>query len=522
VVAQLDFDTDMLHLLSEEEQMLFAQSLETLIGGESATEFINRIAPTEPPPWHIMPIIDVVEQARLRPVRVRIDMAPGHSKTTTLLRLIAWWLSPGKSPGDLCAYVTYSDEQARTKSQIAKEALERSGGFLDPQKDSDGHWITGAGGGLIAKGAGGGVTGKRIPGLLIYDDPYKDVSEARSEAINSRIIDRFKAVAFTRLQGGSIIVLHTRWAQDDLIGYIDRHLKWDRISVPALADEVGSATPGGSGDSRTGTDFLGRKLGEPAWPEKYPYELCLEKDGSRKICGHDGHLVEIRKTLGEHLWSALYQGKPRPLGTQIFHEPARYRLRIGPEGEPSEFAWTGKRGVISVDPAATAKTSADYSVIATVAMDGFGLDARMWIYDLVRLQCEIPDLVSRARRIQLQRRLLCAVEAVGGFKGVGQSMRMISARDTDGRQLGTLRVVDVNPGSRDKFTRAQPCAAAWNDGRIFVPIDTDWADGLIERMMRFTGMASGTEDDEIDAIGQAWNLLYRERGARPDQQQEAM
>jgi predicted phage terminase large subunit-like protein len=522
----LDFEPEWMDLLSEEEQSRLAICLNMLIGGESFAEFICRVDPEEPPPMHVMPIIDVMEQARLRPIRVAIDMGPGHAKTKTLLRGIAWWLS--KSPADLCAYVTYSDGQAREKSRISKEAFERSGGKLGD--GGDGNWHTPQGGGLIAKGSKGGLTGKRIPGLLVYDDPYKDAQEARSPAVNSMVIERFKGVAFTRLQGGSIIVLHTRWAMDDLIGYILKNLKWDHISIPTVCDEVGRSA-GGSGTEKSGVDRFGRHLGEVAWPEKYPYDLCLEPDKRsaiqvktdaskgvipkpvRKICGHDGHLVEIRKTIGEHMWAALYQGKPRPEGHAIFHEPARYDLKT--------FDWTGKRGVISIDPAATAKTSADYSAIAVLAMEGYGLDARMWLVNMIRLQVEIPELVSRARRLQLQTRLLVGIEAVSGFKGVGQALRAIAARDEHGRPLGTMRVLDVIPGSRDKFTRAQPVAAAWNDSRFLLPMTEgcDWVDPLIERFQRFTGVGGG-EDDEVDAVSQGWNLLYRERGRERMSQRE--
>ncbi len=514
----LDFDPAWVDLLSESEQESLATNLNMLIGGETLTEFICRIDPDEAPPRHLVPVIDVLEQARLRPVRVAIDMGPGHAKTKTLLRGIAWWLT--KSPADLCAYITHSDSQARDKSRIARESYERSGGKLD--RDGDSNWHTTQGGGLVARGSKGGLTGKRIPGLLVYDDPYKDAQEARSPAVNSMVIERFKGVAFTRLQGGSIIVLHTRWAMDDLIGYILKHLKWDHISIPTVCDEVGRSA-GGSGNERSGIDRYGRLLGEVSWPEKYPYDLCLEADKrspvqiisdekkgivykpERKICGHDGHLIEIRKTLGEHLWAAMYQGKPRPEGMAIFHEPARFDLK--------KFSWTGKRGVISIDPAATAKTSADYSAIAVLAMEGFGLDARMWLVDMIRIQVEIPELVSRARRLQLSTRLMIGVEAVSGFKGVGQALRAIAARDEHGRPIGTIRVLDVVPGSRDKFTRAQPVAAAWNDSRFLLPMSEtcEWVDPLIERFQRFTGVGGG-EDDEIDACSQGWNLLYREKG----------
>jgi predicted phage terminase large subunit-like protein len=448
-----EFDPSWISLLPAEEQVQFYRAANQLVGGEN--------------------IQQLMEYARLKPVRVVFDMGPGHAKTTALLRGMAWWLSPERSPADLCAYITYSDGHARTKSRICKETLEAAGSALHQDVNSASFWLTPQGGGLIAAGAQGGITGKRIPGMIVYDDPYKEMSHARSHAINSMVIERFKGVAFTRLQGGSIIVLHTRWHVDDLIGFIDKNLKWDKISIPSVCDVV--------------PDVLGRKIGEVAWPEKYPYEICSDKD----ICGHDGHLAEIKKTLGDHIFNAMYQGKPRPEGTQVFHEPARFELK--------NFVWQGKRGCIAIDPAATAKTSADWSVIMTVATEGFGIDTKMWITDVVRRQVEIPALVKLAAEIQQRSRLMIVCEAVAGFKAVPQSLRAINPK---------LRVLDLDTAGRDKYTRAQAVAAAWNDGRVFIPTDAPWADTLIEEFQRFTGN-NDTHDDQVDAGAHAWNTLYR-------------
>ncbi len=482
-----DVTPEMIALLSPEEQAEFSKSMGILVGGERLKDYISRVAPHEPVPNHLQPIIDVIEYARLKPIRICLDMAPGHAKTTELMRSIAWWLDPGQSPGDLCAYVTYSDAQARDKSRIAKETLEASGSELGD--GGDGLWHTPQGGGLVAKGSRGGLTGKRIPGLLVYDDPYKDAQEARSPAVNGMIIERFKGVAFTRLQGGSIIVLHTRWDDGDLIGWIMKNHKWDQISVPAVCDSV--------------DDALGRKIGEVAWPEKYPYELCTNSDGTAKICGHDGHLKEIQTTLGPHLWYAMFQGKPRPDGTAVFHEPARYRLRDDPKNPElkSEFSWTGKRGAIIIDPAATAKTSADFSVILVLAMEGYGMKARMWIVDCIRIQVEIPDLVNRALIVQSKYRLMIGCEAVAGFKSVPQSLRAINPK---------LRVIDIDPGSKDKFTRSMPVSAAWNDGRVLVPMDADlaWPETLIAEFVKFTGNGD-KHDDQVDCGAHGFTLLYR-------------
>lgn len=468
---------DLLDLLTEEEQLELLNNLELLVGGESALEFIERVWPHEPCPKHLLPVVHAVERARVKPIRLCISVGPGHAKTTILLRLLIWWL--GKSPADQCAYVTYSNVQAGKKSRVAKDFAANAGLVL--ANDAVGHWFTLYDGGLIAAGAKGGLTGQRMPGIIIYDDPYKDEFEARSEAVNNAVKERFKGIAFTRLQGGSIIVLHTRWSEDDLIGWLVRDLKWDYVNIPTVCE--------------ADDDILGRQIHEVAWPEKYPYKRC------EGLCSHDGHLEEIRETIGEHLWAAMYQGRPRPQGRAVFHEPGRFEL--------SKFSWTGKRGVIAIDPAATASTHSDFSVLAVCAMEGFGSQSTMYIVDIIRTQMEIPDLIEQAKRLQYRTRLMIACEAIGGFKAVPQSLRRIDPK---------LRVIDITTGSKDKLTRALPLSAAWNgglnldgtqkNGRVLVPTDAPWADTLINEFRLFTG-AGDKHDDQVDACAHAWNVLYR-------------
>ena len=90
-------------------------------------------------------------------------------------------------------------------------------------------------GGLLAAGSRGKLTGQRVAGLLVVDDPYKSRDEVQSEIVREAIYTRFREVAMTRLQGGSVIVLHTRWSEDDLIGRLARE-GWDVINLPAIAE----------------------------------------------------------------------------------------------------------------------------------------------------------------------------------------------------------------------------------------------------------------------------------------------
>jgi hypothetical protein len=57
--------------------------------------------------------------------------------------------------------------------------------------------------------------------LLIIDDPPKVFDEASSETVRTTMHDWFTAVVYTRLMpGGVIVVMQTRWHEDDLAGHL--------------------------------------------------------------------------------------------------------------------------------------------------------------------------------------------------------------------------------------------------------------------------------------------------------------
>ena len=85
---------------------------------------------------------------------------------------------------------------------------------------------------------------------------------------------------------------------------------------------------------------------------------------------------------------------------------------------------------------------------------------------------------------------------MGGFAAIPQ---MLSRLDPG------LRLVEVKVRG-DKFTRAQPVAAAWNAGRILVPTAAPWLKGFLAELERFTGV-NDAEDDQVDALGYAWDAL---------------
>jgi len=447
--------------------------LEATIGGESLHDFICRVAPDERPPRHLLPIIRLLEQARVKPIRVCISMPPGHAKTSTLLRAIVWWLT--RSPADTCAYVTYNDDKARAKSMIAHDLANRIGLDLRADRDSLSEWRTVHGGGLIAAGAKGGLMGERVPGLLIYDDPYKDAREARSPAVNGDVIGRFKAAAFTRVKGGSVIVMHTRYADDDLIGHLTRDLGWPLLNVEAVCGEFGEVS----------NDPLGRAPGEAAWPECYPAEMCADTAS----CGHDGHLAEIRTTLGDWLWSSMYGGHPYPPTGGLF-KPDKIRLIDAPP--------TSGRACRGWDLAATADHRADWTAgvkLRLVPSDSGG--HRVVIEHVERHQYEPHDVEALLPRVANLDGFATTISIPQDPAAAGKSQARAFLRHLHGYTVKT------SPERGDKVLRANPFAAQVGAGNVDM-VRGEWNQALLDELRAFPG---GRWDDQVDAASRAYAEL---------------
>jgi predicted phage terminase large subunit-like protein len=435
--------------------------LETMLatlagGGERLADFILRLSPHRPPPRHVEPLIAVIERARQERVRVCVSMPPRHAKSLTVLHGIAWWLK--SAPADTLAYFSYADDLARSKSRIARRLALDAGVRLASDSANLSEWRTIEGGGLLAGGAGGGLTGHGVSGLLVVDDPLKNREEADSPVIRNRVWEWLNEVGYTRMEGASAICIGTRWHQDDLIGRLEATGEWQMLSFPAIAEEA---------------DQLGRAPGDALWPERFPVE----------------ELETIRRQIGEWSFASLYQGLPRPRGTSVFGEPHYFDL--------SSWTPAGARVVIGADPAASEKTSADWSVALVLAIEGRGDRVIGRVLDLWRGQVTIPVFTEQLRR--LSRRwwnAAIAVEAVGGFRAVPQLLRAVDP---------LLRLTEVKLHG-DKFQRAQAVAAAWNDGRVLVPTSAPWLASLLAEVGSFTGVRDA-HDDQVDALAHAWNSL---------------
>lgn len=448
------------------------QTLESLAGVESLLDWIPTMSPTFRQPRHLIRLAEVLVRSQFEPVYCWISVPPRHSKTETILHSVPWRLH--RDPTTEIAYCTYEANLAYTKSRRMREMAEATGVQFKKAAKSVKEWETLQGGKLIATGVGGPITGKGAK-LLIIDDPLKNREDAESPVMREKLWDWFTSTALSRVEpGGSVIVCHTRWHDDDLIGRIISNFPtaeqvkanpllapgWEGITYPAV-DEW--------------TDVNGVLRRKALWPEQWPLEELDKK----------------RRLVGEYDWAALYQGQPRPKGGRMFRSPVRYDLPMiaGQSDKPYKI-------IIGADPAATEKTSADYSVAVVMAVTGeFNtLDFRGDILEVYRDQVEIPKFVARLRDLAIKWGAPIAVEAVAGFKAVPQMLRNLDKR---------LKVIEA-PALGDKFTRALPVAAAWNDGRVRIPHTSDWNNDFLREVEKFTGVKDA-HDDQVDALAHAYN-----------------
>lgn len=246
--------------------------------------FIKLYNPNYKPAWFHFLIAEKLKQVSDGEIdRLMIVMPPRHGKSTLISRFFpAWHL--GRHPDDHIMATSYSGRLAHrfgrfTRNLIADDRYPFPGVHLaQDSRSADLYDIEGREGGYLAAGLDGTLTGEGAD-ILLIDDPTKSAKEADSETMREGAIEWYTETAYPRLQArGRIVVVGTRWRDDDLLGYIMNHEENDSdefevVKFPAI-DEDGKAL----------------------WAEMYPIE----------------ELAKRRKNMTRRMWAAQYQADPTP------------------------------------------------------------------------------------------------------------------------------------------------------------------------------------------------------------------
>ena len=324
---------------------------------------------------------------------------------------------------------------------------------LSPDSAAMHRFETTAGGGYIATGRGGPLTGLGA-NLMILDDLVKDAEEARSEVICKSIVDWLAHVAFTRLhRDGRIVAISTRWSERDPMGWLLREQQgWHVLHLPAV--------------SEGGDDPLGRSVGTPLWEPQFPLQA----------------LQSIRVAVGPAVWQCLYQGNPKAALGSIFRREWFRKYHETPA--------TFSKIVQSWDTAFKVGAGNDYSVCTTWG----ATDVGYYLLGMWRDKVEFPDL---KKQVALQAQHWKPHAIVIEDKASGQSLL---------QELKTATRFPVIPikVDTDKTTRASAVTPFFEAGKVLFPADTPWLTDLEDELAGFPG---AVHDDIVDSVSQALNYL---------------
>ena len=442
-------------------------------------------------PRHLAPLVDQLEFAiserKDGHVFYWFSVPPRHFKSETVKHAIVKHLKRWPEAG--VAYCTHTQTFASNQSRGIRRIALRAGLKLSQDSNRQDEWELATGGGLVARGVGGELTGRGFR-LIVIDDPFKGIEQAESAAEREKIWNWIENDVMTRLSpDGFLLLLHTRWHPDDAIGRAKKDERWHGQNIPALS---------------------GQNDDVALLPNVWTVD----------------HLRGIRKA-NPYKFASLYQGEPRPRGGKVFHDPTWYdqrRLRDILEYLIAHGA----------DLAYSAKSYSDKSVLVT----GIRVPSqnKVYIVDGVSMRCqahEFAKVIAERQRILPGRcRWYCSTTEKGTADLINNmEIELVTGQDEDGNKL----TEKCHPKMRgmlataDKFVRAQPVANAWNQHLVLLPgpcevLDDDgnpvfdeegnpmfsptppWAEELRSETDNFTGV-NDPNDDWVDALAAMYDEI---------------
>ena len=454
----------------------------------TAGAFAQELDPSTRNPAHLRKIDEaLVDVADGQCERLMILMPPQEGKSERTSHYGVGWMLQ-LNPELRIAIASYEAETARRWGQVIRNDLLTFDLPLELQEDSRaaGRWnIRGHRGGVYCVGIGGALTGRPVD-VLVIDDPVKDREQADSEAYRKKAWDWWTDVARTRLApGGIVILVMTRWHEDDLGGRILKSpgaSEWRVLRIPAQAD--------------SSDDLIGREVGEylPSAREWPP-----------------GRWEKVRRDIGSRSWNALYQGKPAPTEGSVWLRQwwRRYPSPLWvdqPDGSRLVPPLTDAQGqtlpfevIQSWDMAFKDTKTSDY-VVGQVWLHVHG---KAYLLDQIRDRMDFPTTLAKFK-------LLTA-------RWPQARLKLVEDKANGPAVISTLKstifgIVAVEPDG-GKLARANATAPPIEAGDVWVPA-TDVATFGDELVEEAAGFPNGTHDDQVDAASQALNRIFLGRGAR--------
>lgn len=421
--------------------------------------------PNYKPGWHhrkTAAALEAVVEGRIK--RLIIEEPPRHGKSLLASRYLPPW-ALGRLPGKKFIFSTYSQDFAEEWGEkVREEFLSDTYKAVFPEVRLKTSTMTRSrlelegDGAYYASGAGGILTG-RGGNIVLIDDPIKNREQADSEVERKILKDWYTSTLYTRLHpDAAIIIIQTRWHQDDLIGFVLRehaHENWTVIDFPAL-------------DRETETKAL--------WPAFYPVEA----------------LNKIRKTIGPRDWSALYMQTPTAAGGgEFLKEWVSYYDQID---------WHRMNRYIITDPANEKKKRSDYTSMWCI---GLHEDGNYYVIDFLR---DRFDLKQRTEKLFEWRRTY--MPSGVGYEKVSMQADIQHVQSEQEHKNYRFHITPLEPANINKKERIRGLIPLFAQRKVIFPRQKYYTGthGRVEDMVKvfieeeYASFDACLHDDMLDGL----------------------
>ena len=404
-----------------------------------------------------------------------LNLPPQHGKSISITETLPSWYM-GKHPDDGVILAAYGDSLSQRFGRRNKEKIDRFGKLIfdisisQSKSANDDFEIEGHKGRCISRGILGGITGNPAK-LIVVDDPVATKEDANSPTMRDKVWGEWESSIRNRAGTGcKIILIMTRWHDDDLAGRI---LKYEKnvthINLTCEAEE---------------NDVLGREVGDGLFPEIGKGRDWKDQMKAAYILGE-----------GFDAWMSMFQGQPVLASGNIFKRD--WFKFYKPENLP-----VMQHVVLSVDATFKDTKKSDF-----VAIGAWGkCDSSVYLLDIVNERMDFN------RTLEVIRELKKKHPQIG--------MLLIEDKANGSAIISTLRheimgIVPVEPlGSKESRAYAiQPFVMA---GNVYLPEGLQSTEEYIDQMVRFP---KGSHDDMVDMTSQALVRLkdFVATGAKQEQ-----
>ena len=311
----------------------------------------------------------------------------------------------------------------------------------------------------VSRGIYSGITGNPA-NLIVVDDPIRNSEDASSETMMNKLYDEYLASIRTRIApGGKIVVIQTRWVENDLIGRLietEKHVTY--INIPCECDDPEN-------------DPLGRELGDSICPELGRGKAWLQDFKAAYMSDN-----------GSRVWNALYQGRPTALEGNLIKKEWWQYYTTPPDNIPYK--------IISVDATFKDGENNDF-----VAIQKWGkVSNKYYLLDNIKQHLSFVETLEAIRTMRKNDEEILYI--IIEDKANGSALINVLSSEFDG-------VIPVKPEG-GKVSRVNAISPAIERGDVYLP---KYASYLNDYIAEFSSFPNGAHDDQVDCTSQALNRM---------------